>query len=63
MNNIMPCPFCGHKVKQSTGFMGMRFFKCQNSKCGAIMSFDNDCCNRHPEKTIEIYNRRVDRNG
>ena len=58
MDKLLPCPFCGHKVHQVIGVYGLRFFKCRNPECGAVMSFDNDYHNNNPEETIEIYNRR-----
>ena len=61
MHNIElePCPFCGGRVKRYRGFMGLNFFRCTNTaECGAVMSFDNDFYNKHPEEAYKRYNRR-----
>lgn len=58
MDKLLPCPFCGHKVHQVIGFMGLRFFKCSNHECGAVISFDCDYCNDNPQKAVDAYNQR-----
>ncbi len=58
---LKPCPFCGGKVSEAIGVMGLRFFTCGNYKeCGAIMSFDQKAANENPWKAKIMYNRRVD---
>ena len=59
-SNLSPCPFCGGGVIRVNGYGGLNFFKCQNTLCGAVMSFDNDYCNERPAAAIAAYNRRVD---
>jgi tRNA(Ile2) C34 agmatinyltransferase TiaS len=56
MKEFTPCPFCGGKIKLK-GLMGLLFFKCQ--KCGATISFDNDECNKTPEKAYEYFEKRA----
>lgn len=54
---LKPCPFCGGKIKRVIGFRGLNFFKC--SKCGAVVSFDNDYYNTHKDEAVNAFNRRV----
>lgn len=54
---LKPCPFCGSKVREYVGFRGLRFFNC--TECGAMISFDNDFCNKNPKSTYDYWNRRV----
>lgn len=54
---LKPCPFCGNTIRETRGFMGLRFFRC--SFCGAVISFDNDRCNNNPDSTYEYWNRRA----
>lgn len=58
MEELNPCPFCGKKVRRIIGFGGLNFFKCTNSKCGAVVSFDNDFYNKHKNESVAAWNRR-----
>ena len=60
MEELKKCPFCGDEIGIKIGLGGLRFFKCKNKKCGAIVSFDNDYCNNYPEKSVERFNKRVE---
>jgi transposase-like protein len=53
------CPFCGGEIRVTHGYIyaPFWFFKCK--KCGAVVSFDNDECNRNPERAKEYFKRRV----
>ena len=53
---VLPCPFCGSKVTRKIGLMRLNFFKC--SKCGAVVSFDNDYYNTHKNEAILAWNTR-----
>jgi len=56
---LKPCPFCGSPVKEAEGIGGLLFFTCTNyAGCGAMISFDQETANLHPEKAIDMYNRR-----
>lgn len=55
---LKPCPFCGGEVIEYIGYGGMRRFWCK--KCDAVVSFDNDYCNRNPESTYEYWNKRTE---
>ena len=66
---LKPCPFCGEKlsaraklISYSQEFTGspFLFFKCRNLDCGAVVSFDNEQCNRLPETAIRYWNRRAE---
>ncbi|MBQ7560973.1 MAG: Lar family restriction alleviation protein [Synergistaceae bacterium] len=60
---LKPCPFCGSElVSYSKGNVKapFYFFKCCNSECGAIVSFDNIHCNFRPELAIELWNTRAE---
>lgn len=57
-DRIKPCPFCGGRIKAIKSFAGMLLFKCRG-ECGCIVSFDKTGCNNHPEKVIEVFNRRA----
>lgn len=54
------CPFCGRKVYVTRGITSapFLFFKCNNAKCGAIVSFDNDVCNDEPVAAFICWERR-----
>ena len=57
---LKPCPFCGCPVREAEGIGGLLFFTCTNyAECGAMISFDQETANLHPEKAIEMYNRRT----
>ena len=59
-HQLKPCPFCGSEVAEAVGVMGLLFFTCKNySGCGAVMSFDQQIANEHPEKARDMYNTRV----
>lgn len=59
MEKLKSCPFCGGKVKKRSGFGGIILFECLDKKaCGAMISFDSDICNAHPEKADESWNMR-----
>ena len=53
---LLSCPFCGSKVTRKIGLMRLNFFKC--SKCGAVVSFDNDYYNTHKNEAISAWNTR-----
>lgn len=58
--HLRRCPFCGSKVGEAEGIGGLLFFACMNySDCGAIISFDQQVANEHPEKARELFNRRA----
>lgn len=60
-NDILKsCPFCGKHVKITKGLVNAPFyyFKCSNSECGAIMSFNNRTVNSNPPKAVDYFNRR-----
>ncbi len=54
-----PCPFCGGNVQITNGIsvLPFLFFKC--TKCGAVISFDNEECNYNPKKAKEYFERRT----
>lgn len=54
MPKIKPCPFCGSKVWQYTGYQNITFFKCLF--CGAIISFQDA---EDEKEAIEHFNRRI----
>ena len=56
---LEPCPFCGGEIIRILGVGGVNFFKCQNRKCGATVSFDNDFCNTFTEQAVTMFNRRL----
>lgn len=56
MDELKPCPFCGGTVHRMIGFGGLNFFKC--TKCGAVVSFDNDYYNAHRDEAVNAWNRR-----
>ena len=59
---LRECPFCGSKVEVTRGIANVPFlfFKCTNSDCGAVISFDNVAANLKPISAIDNYNRRAD---
>ena len=54
---LAPCPFCKGEVRRVIGVMGLNFFKCR--KCGAVVSFDNDYFNAHPNEARLAWNTRA----
>lgn len=58
--DLKPCPICGGTVTETNGVMGapFLFFKCRNTKCGAVVSFDNIVANIAPLKARHNWNRR-----
>lgn len=56
---VKPCPFCGGEIKITHGLLNMPFlfFKCR--RCGAVISFDNDECNKEPNRAQAYFERRV----
>ena len=58
MAELKPCPFCGERIHRTKGFGGLNFFKCRNTACGAVVSFDNDYYNLHKDEAIKAWNRR-----
>ena len=54
---LLPCPFCNGRVRREVGFLGLNFFKCR--KCGAVISFDNDFFNEHPNEARLAWNTRA----
>lgn len=59
MAELKPCPFCGSKVREAEGIRNILFYLCTNSKCGAVISFDNLAADLTPSKARENYNRRA----
>ena len=49
------CPFCGGEIRITHGYTlaPFWFFKCK--KCGAVVSFDNDECNRQPRTGESVF--------
>ena len=54
---LVPCPFCKGEVQRVIGVMGLNFFKCKG--CGAVVSFDNDYFNTHPNEARFAWNARA----
>ena len=54
---LLPCPFCKGEVRRVIGFGGLNFFRCR--KCGAVVSFDNDYFNEHPNEACLAWNTRA----
>jgi len=52
-----PCPFCGAKVTQRRGLSNIRLFECRS--CGAMVSFNNEICNKNKAEAINAWNRRA----
>lgn len=62
MEKLKACPFCGGKVELMNLTLPIKMFYCLNYKeCGAVVSFDNDTCNREAgdEYKIRAWNRRA----
>ena len=60
---LKPCPFCGSKVELMNLATPIRMFYCTNFKgCGAVVSFNNDICDREAgdKHKIRAWNRRAD---
>ncbi len=61
--NVKPCPFCGGAVKIYRGFDNIIFFRCDNTKCRALVSFGgNKQVARNTveaENPVENFNRRA----
>ena len=63
MPEIKPCPFCGSKVELMNLITPVKMFYCTNFKdCGAIVSFNNDICDREAgdRHKIRFFNRRAE---
>ena len=61
MSEIKPCPFCGGKVELMNLVTPIKMFCCLNYKeCGAVVSFNNDICNREAgvKHKIKYWNKR-----
>lgn len=59
---IKTCPFCGSEVALMRLDTPIDMFYCTNYKeCGAVVSFDNDLCNREAgnRHKIRCWNRRA----
>lgn len=56
MAKLLPCPFCGGECYANSAF-DVIFIKC--TKCGAVISFDNDKCRRMSTKAFELFNTRT----
>ena len=54
---LAPCPFCKGEIRRIIVVMGLNFFKCR--KCGAVVSFDNDYFNAHPNEARLAWNTRA----
>ena len=54
---LLPCPFCKGEVRRVIGSGGLNFFRCR--KCGAVVSFDNDYFNEHPNEACLAWNTRA----
>jgi hypothetical protein len=58
---LKPCPFCGGKVELMSLMTPIEMFYCLNYKeCGAVVSFNNEICNREAgnKHKIRAWNRR-----
>lgn len=55
---LRPCPFCGGKVREKRGIMGLRFFRCD--ACGSLTSFDSDRANEDPALAVKLWNTRAE---
>ena len=62
VSNLLPCPFCGGKVKAGTGdfIVKLWYFKCQNPECGAVVTFNNDEANNLPSMALKYWERRAE---
>lgn len=61
MEQLKKCPFCGSNITVTKGrFIDapFLFFKCDNQKCGATVSFDNMTANNYPETAVLNWNSR-----
>lgn len=59
---IKACPFCGSEVALMRLFTPNDMFYCNNYKeCGAVVSFNNDLCDREAgnRHKIRCWNRRA----
>lgn len=53
----LDCPFCGKSVRRiKSSFGEITMFKCNNIKCGAIISFDG---REGIKEATEAFNKRV----
>lgn len=59
---LRECPFCGSKVEVTRGIVNVPFlfFKCTNSDCGAVISFDNASANLKPISAKDNWNMRTE---
>ena len=58
IEKLKPCPFCGGEVNRTVLYGNINFFKCKS--CMAVISFDGDYYNKHPNEAIEAWNRRTE---
>lgn len=59
---IKTCPFCGSEVTLMHLITPIDMFYCKNYKeCGAVVSFNNDLCDREAgnRHKIRCWNRRA----
>ena len=57
MNGLKTCPFCGGEIVVRSGVVtDILMFCC--TKCEAVISFDNDDCNKTPIRAVGYFNRR-----
>lgn len=61
IEKLKPCPFCGGEVNRTVLYGNINFFKCKS--CMAVISFDGDYYNKHPNEAIEAWNRRAENDG
>lgn len=62
MAELKPCPFCGGKVELMNLFTPIKMFYCTNyGKCGAVVSFNNEFCDREAgdKHKVRCWNRRT----
>lgn len=62
IDNLLPCPFCGGRVKATHGLLQLpiMLFKCRNPECGAIVSFRNDEADTIPSTAVKYWERRAE---
>lgn len=59
-----PCPFCGARADEIESISGLPMVVCRNYKgCGAIVSFNNDACDKRGVSPVEYFNRRAEQEG
>lgn len=61
--SVKPCPLCGKSVKIYRGLDNITFFRCDNEKCRALISFGGpkktSSGTLEAENPIDNFNRRA----